>query len=39
MRLQMREFIDKSVDTMSNFFKGFLTYDKLKKAVHGKIMR
>ena len=33
MRLQMREMVDKSVAAFSNFFGGFLTFEKLKKAV------
>lgn len=39
MKMHMREMVDKSVATLDNFFKGFLTYEKLKKAVEGKIMR
>lgn len=39
MRLQMREVIDKSIETIHNFYKGFLTYDKLKKAVDNKTLR
>ena len=31
MRLQLREMVDKSVETLLNFFQGFLTLDKLKK--------
>ena len=39
MKLQLRELVDKSVATLSNFFKGFLTYEKLKKAVQEKTLR
>ena len=39
MQYQLREIIDRSVRTLRNFFKGFLTLDQLKEAAGGKPLR
>lgn len=39
MKLQLREMVDKSVETLLNFFKGFITFDKLKKVIGNKPLR
>lgn len=39
MKLQLRSVIDKAVDTIKNFFTGFLTFEHLKKALGGKVLR
>ena len=39
MEIQLREIVSRSVRTLGNFFKGFLTLEELKKAVGGKTIR
>ena len=33
MKIQLRQMVDDSVLTLSNFFQGFKTYSKLKKTL------
>lgn len=33
----MREMVDKAVETIDNFFKGFLTFEQIKKSVNKPI--
>mmetsp|Transcript_43574 Transcript_43574/g.42063 ORF Transcript_43574/g.42063 Transcript_43574/m.42063 type:complete len:126 (+) Transcript_43574:293-670(+) len=39
MKIQLREMIDRSVESLVNYFKGFITMDKLKKVIGMKPLR
>lgn len=39
MKIHLRQLVDKSVETMLNFFKGFLTMEQIKKSVGSKPLR
>ena len=39
MEIQLREVVDRSVRTLRNFFKGFLTLDQLERNVGGRPLR